>query len=92
MPFFIIVLHFFTAYWHFENGVTSVIEDVLLDPDVLTPVLALAFPMLMFLAGWVEGIKKFLLKLPHCLCELCAAVRDSPDTVVFMLCGCEIFC
>ena len=51
MPFVIIVLHFFTGYWHFKNGVTRVIEDVLLDPDGIPHVLALAVPLLMFLAG-----------------------------------------
>ena len=42
---------FFTGYWHFENGATRVIEDVLLDPDGLLHVLALDVPLLMLLAG-----------------------------------------
>ena len=32
----------FPGYWHFENGVRRVSEDVLLDPDGLPHVLALA--------------------------------------------------
>ena len=47
MPFVI----FFPGYWHFENAVTIVNEDVLLDPDGLPYVLALAVPLLIFLAG-----------------------------------------
>ena len=43
----------FPGYWHFENGVTKVSEDVLLHPDVLAHVLALAVPLLIFLLnGW----------------------------------------
>ena len=38
------------------NGATRVIEDVLLDPDGLPHVLALAVPLLILFAGWVEGI------------------------------------
>ena len=47
MPFAIIVLNLY--YWHFENDVTRVSEDVLLDPDRLPHVLALAAPLLIFL-------------------------------------------
>ena len=56
MPFVMIVLHFFTAYWHFENGITRFMEDVLLDPHGLPHVLALAVPLLIFWARWVEGL------------------------------------
>ena len=54
----------FPGYWHFENGVTRVSEDVLLDPDVLPHVLALAVSLLIHLAGWLEGIilRSFYLK------------------------------
>ena len=64
MPIVIIVLPFLTGYLHFESGVIRVIEDVLLDPDGLPYVLALVVPLLMFLAGYVEGIiqKSFYLK------------------------------
>ena len=44
----------FPGYWHFENGIEKVSEDVLLDPDGLP--LALAVPLLTFLAGWSEEI------------------------------------
>ena len=40
----------FPGYWNFENGVTRVSEDVLLDPDGLPHVLALDVPLLTFLA------------------------------------------
>ncbi len=48
----------FPGYWHFENGVRRVSEDVLLDPDGLHHVLALTVPvpLLTFLAGWSEEI------------------------------------
>ena len=46
----------FPGYWQFENGVRRVSEDVLLDPDGLPHVLALAVPLLTFLAGWSEEI------------------------------------
>ena len=39
----------FPGYWHFENGVRRVSEDVLLDG--LPRVLALAVPLLIF--GWM---------------------------------------
>ncbi len=42
----------FPGCWHFENGVRRVSEDVLLDSDGL----ALAVPLLTFLAGWSEEI------------------------------------
>ena len=51
----------FPGYWHFENGVRRVSEDVLLDPDGLPHVLALAVPLLTFLAGWSEGYQTTLL-------------------------------
>ena len=46
----------FPGYWHFENVVRRVSEDVLLDPDGLPYVLPLAVPLLIFLAGRSEGI------------------------------------
>ena len=46
----------FPVYWHFENGVRRVSEDVLLDPDGLPHVLALAVPLLMFLSAPVHWI------------------------------------
>ena len=46
----------FPGYWHFENGVRKVSEDVLLDPDGQPHVLALAVPLLTFWARWSEGI------------------------------------
>ena len=49
MPLVIIVLHYFNYYWHFENDVAEVIAAVLLHPDGLPHVLALAVPLLMFL-------------------------------------------
>ncbi len=44
----------FTGYWYFENCVTRVSEVVLLDPDGLPHVLALAVPTPTFWAGWSE--------------------------------------
>ena len=46
----------FPGYWHFENVVRRVSEDVLHDPDGLPHVLALTVPLLTFLAGWSEEI------------------------------------
>ena len=40
---------------HFIDAVNMKF-DVLIDPDGLPHVLAIAVPMLMFLAGWVERI------------------------------------
>ena len=42
---------------HFIDAVNMKF-DVLIDPDGLPHVLAIAVPMLMFLAGWVERILK----------------------------------
>ena len=53
----------FPGYWHFENVVTRVSEDILLDPYGLPHVPALAVPLLIF--GWMvrgDHSEKFLLK------------------------------
>ena len=54
MPFVIIGSNFFfTGYWHFENGVTRFVEDVLLDPDGLPHVLDLVVHLVIF--GFLGG-------------------------------------
>ena len=61
------ICHNYFAFFSLVTGILKmkrVIEDVLLDPDGLPHVLALATPLLMYLAGWVEEIilRSFYLK------------------------------
>ena len=64
MTFVIIVLNLYSLVTAILRMVSRVSDDVLLDTDGLPKVLALAVPLLILLAGWLEGIilRSFSLK------------------------------